>query len=141
MRLGLGKEVSEGSGISVGKKIGQLGRILVQRTADVIQMVEGTMTLDEAVVREALAAKIAPDKAAGLPTSENRGGLLAQEGFLAVDRDEWSADGKNFINGLFRMLHTDGSHLGLSDQDNATFRLHIVLVSARTFPRRYDNGN
>jgi len=241
LRLGLENEVSEGAGISVGKKVGQLGRVLVQRTADVIQTVEGTMTLGDAVVREALglvnlrfedkkqtaflrglardgyavevddngkdlrqraalpeeidlpasddevhellklyqmqtskghldqaieahtrgdwaacnaqlrtfleslfdalAAKIAPVKAAGLPTSENRRALLAQEGFLTVDRNEWSADGKNFINGLFRMLHTDGSHSGLSDEDHATFRLHIVLVSARTFLRRYHNGN
>jgi hypothetical protein len=34
------------------------------------------------------------------------------------------------------MLHTDGSHPGLSDEDHSTFRLHIVLVTARTFLRR-----
>lgn len=69
-------------------------------------------------------------------TSENRRSLLAQIGFLASDRNEWTADGKNYINGLFKMLHTEGSHPGLSDEDHCTFRLHIVLVTARTFLRR-----
>ena len=34
-----------------------------------------------------------------------------------------------------KMLHTHGSHPGLSDEDHSTFRLHLVLVSARTFLR------
>lgn len=61
-------------------------------------------------------------------------------GFLAVDRNEWTQDGKNYFNGLFKMLHTDGSHPGLSDEDHCTFRLHIVLVTARTFLRRLWQG-
>jgi hypothetical protein len=77
-----------------------------------------------------------------LPTSENRRAMLAEPaiGFLAVDRNEWTQDGKNYINGLFKMLHTDGSHPGLSDEDHCTFRLHIVLVTARTFLRRLWQG-
>lgn len=75
------------------------------------------------------------DKTAAL-TSENRRQLLATIGFLAMDRNEWTQDGKNYINGLFRMLHTDGSHPGLSNEDHSTFRLHVVLVTARTFLRR-----
>lgn len=69
-------------------------------------------------------------------TSENRRQLLANIGFLVVDRNEWTSDGKNYINGLFKMLHTDGSHPGLSDEDHSTFRLHVVLVTARAFLRR-----
>lgn len=241
LRLGMENEVIDGSGISVGKKVGQLGRVVVQRTSDVIYTVEGTMTLGEAVVREAvallnprfeerkqttflrglardgyaievgddgkdvrlraalpeeidlpasdnevhelielhqfqipkghldqaveahtrgdwaacnaqlrtfleslldhLAYKIAPAKASALQSSENRRAMLAQDGFLATDRNEWTADGKNYINGLFKMLHTDGSHPGLSDEDHSTFRLHVVLVTARTFLRRYHNGS
>lgn len=77
-----------------------------------------------------------------LPTSENRRAMLAEPGigFLAVDRNEWTPEGKNYINGLFKMLHTDGSHPGLSDEDHCTFRLHIVLVTARTFLRRLWRG-
>ena len=81
-------------------------------------------------------------RANALPTSENRRAMLAEPaiGFLAVDRNEWTQDGKNYFNGLFKMLHTDGSHPGLSDEDHCTFRLHIVLVTARTFLRRRWQG-
>lgn len=60
--------------------------------------------------------------------------------FLAIDRQEWTADGRSYIEGLFKMLHTDGSHPGLSDEDHCTFRLHVVLVAARTFLRRLQQG-
>jgi hypothetical protein len=70
------------------------------------------------------------------PTSENHRAFLAKMGYLAESRNEWTQDGKSYINGLFKMLHTDGSHPGLSDEDHCTFRLHIVLVTARTFLRR-----
>lgn len=62
--------------------------------------------------------------------------LLASNGFLSEKRKEWTPDGKNYINGLFKMLHTDGSHPGLSDEDHSTFRLHLVLITGRTFLRR-----
>jgi len=88
-----------------------------------------------------IARRVNPQEAAQRPSSENRRALLADPGvgFLAVDRNEWTADGKNYINGLFKMLHTNGSHPGLSDEDHSTFRLHIVLVTARTFLRRLHN--
>jgi hypothetical protein len=38
------------------------------------------------------------------------------------------------------MLHTHGSHSGLSDEDHSTFRLHLVRVTARTFLRRLTYG-
>lgn len=69
-------------------------------------------------------------------TSENRRQLLASIAFLAEDRNEWKPDGRSYLHGLFKMLHTDGSHPGLSDEDHSTFRLHVVLVTARTFLRR-----
>ncbi|WP_039784143.1 hypothetical protein [Herbaspirillum huttiense] len=72
--------------------------------------------------------------------SENRRAFLATKQFFSVDRNEWTADGKNYINGLFKMLHTEGSHPGLSDEDRSTFRLHVVLVTARTFLRRLKNN-
>lgn len=239
LRLGLEDEVFMGAGLSVAKKCGQVGRLVVQRIAQVIHTIEGSMTLGEAVVREALqllhptlgtptqtallrglardgfvvefdecgknpklraarpeevdlpasdnevhellkryqfqvpkghldqaieahtrgdwaacnaqlrtfleslfdviARHIDPARAAQLPSAENRRALLAEHGFLASDRSEWTADGKNFVNGLFKMLHTDGSHPGLSNEDHSTFRLHIVLVTARTFLRRLHN--
>ncbi|MBH1982245.1 MAG: hypothetical protein I8H79_06805 [Burkholderiales bacterium] len=87
-----------------------------------------------------IALRIEPEKSLQQPSSENRRGLLATSGFLSMDRNEWTTDGKNYINGLFKMLHTDGSHPGLSDEDHSTFRLHLALITGRTFLRRLHNG-
>ncbi len=89
-----------------------------------------------------IARNVRPQEAAQRPSSENRRALLADPsvGFLAVDRNEWTADGKNYVNGLFKMLHTEGSHPGLSDEDHSTFRLHVVLNTASTFLRRLHYG-
>lgn len=87
-----------------------------------------------------IALRIEPEKALQQPASENRRVLLATRGFLSMERNEWTADGKNYINGLFKMLHTDGSHPGLSDEDHSTFRLHLALITGRTFLRRLQNG-
>lgn len=83
-----------------------------------------------------IARKIRPQDALALPTSENRRQLLATAQFLDTSRGEWSNDGKDYVHGLFKMLHTQGSHPGLSDQDHSTFRLHVVLVTAGMFLRR-----
>ena len=56
--------------------------------------------------------------------------------FLVEHLGEWSNDGKNFVNGIFKRLHPDGSHPGLSDEEDCTFRLHMVLIVARYFLRR-----
>ena len=69
-------------------------------------------------------------------TSENRRTLLAEKGFLSSSRNEMTTDGKSFVSGLFKMLHSDGSHPGLSNEDHSTFRLHLVLVTSRTVLRR-----
>jgi hypothetical protein len=69
-------------------------------------------------------------------TSENRRAALGSLGFLSQQRNEWSVDGKNYVNGLFKMLHTEGSHPGLSDEEHCTFRLQTVLVTSRMFLRR-----
>jgi len=87
-----------------------------------------------------IAYYIDPVEAAAKGSSENRRAWLADREFLSKPRNEWTNDGKNYINGLFKMLHTEGSHPGLSDEDRSTFRLHLVLITARTFLRRLKNG-
>ncbi|HEU4884137.1 MAG TPA: hypothetical protein VFT45_17925 [Longimicrobium sp.] len=239
LRLGLEREILSQGSLSVAAKCVLLGRVAVQRPTEVVQTVDGSATLAEAVVREAvrllhresagsnhvallrglardgyvvswgesydpptlraalpgeidlpatddevhqllnhfrfhvplghlgqaieahtrgdwaaanaqlrtfleslfddLARVYRPAEAAQLATSENRRALLADEGFVSVNRNELTRDGKGFVNGLFKMLHTDGSHPGLSDEDHSTFRLHLVLVTARTFLRRLYN--
>lgn len=238
LRLGLEQAVPSATSVSVAAKTAILGRVVLEHPTDVIQTVDGSVTLAEAVVREAvrllrrdysgeqddaltrglardgyvvswdqgdaptlraalpaevdlpatddevhrllthfnfvvpaghlgqaieahtrgdwaaansqlrtfleslfddLARAVKPTEAAQRPTSENRRALLADSGFLSIARNEWTHDGKSFVNGLFKMLHTDGSHPGLSDEDHSTFRLHVVLVTARTFLRRLHN--
>lgn len=237
VRLGLENDVSQDTTISVGKKIAVLGKIVVARGDQVLQTVEGPVTLAEAVVREAaqlaqpastdalhtdflrglardgfvlvppansgqrasiraalpgeiqlpatddevhhllkqfgfatplghldqaidahtrgdwascngqlrvfmeglfddIARHIDSPQASQLPTAENRRAMLATERFLDASSNEWSGDGKNYVNGLFKMLHTQGAHPGLSDQDHSTFRLHVVLVTAGMYLRR-----
>jgi hypothetical protein len=236
LRLGLEHEISSSTALSVAKKCDLLGRIVVQRARSVLETLDGTMTLGESVIRQAvqlaqqnsdhvlqiafarglardgyvlvwddygqhpklraalpeevqlpqtddevhellkhfqfktplghlnqaieahtrgdwaaangqlrtfleslfddIARNVRPQETGQRPTSENRRALLAEIGFLAVDRNEWTSDGKNYSNGLFKMLHTEGSHPGLSDEDHCTFRLHVVLVTGRTFLRR-----
>lgn len=82
-----------------------------------------------------IAALLIPDDVGGR-TPENKRALLGEIGFLSRERNEWSPDGKNFINGLIKLLHTEGAHSGLSDADHCTFRLHLVLVTARMLLRR-----
>ena len=65
---------------------------------------------------------------------------LGSPAFLSTDLGEWSADGKNFLNGLMKRLHPAGGHPGLSDEDDSTFRLHVVLLTARLFLVRFDRG-
>ncbi|MBB3779816.1 hypothetical protein FHY16_002586 [Xanthomonas campestris] len=237
VRLGLEDDVSQDTTVSVGKKIAMLGKVVVARADQVLQTVDGPVTLAEAVVREAaqlaqpasteavhtdflrglardgfvlvpaassgqrasiraalpsevqlpakddevhhllkqfgfstplghldqavdahtrgdwaacngqlrafmeglfddIARYIDLPQAVRLPTAENRRGMLGSLGFLDASSNEWSGDGKNYVNGLFKMLHTQGAHPGLSDQDHSTFRLHLVLVTAGMYLRR-----
>lgn len=243
LRLGLEQFIPSGTGLSVSKKAAMLGRTVLSPTgATQVQTLDGTVTLTEAVVREAVAVaenvpspgveqeqflralaldgfvvewsggrgapatlRAALPKEIDLPatddevhlllkhfhfqtalghldqaieahtrgdwaaansqtrtfieslfdevahyvdaalataagSSENRRALLAKRGFFSAQRNEWTSDGKNFVNGLFKMLHTEGSHPGLSDEDRSTFRLHLALVTARTFLRRLKNN-
>jgi hypothetical protein len=78
------------------------------------------------------------DPATKSQTSENRRTRLAVLGFLYADLNEWSNDGKNFVNGLMKRLHPQGSHPGLSDEQDSTFRLHTVLLTAHLFLKRFD---
>jgi len=73
-----------------------------------------------------------------LGSGQPRRTQLAAKGFLSRDLNEWSDNGLGFINDLAKRLHPQGSHPGLSDPDDSTFRLHVVLLTARFFLRRFD---
>ena len=73
-------------------------------------------------------------------TMNNRVQLLGRQGFFSLARGEWTEDGKGFIQGLLKMLHSDGSHPGLSDEEHSTYKLHLTLITARTLLRRLQTG-
>ena len=85
-----------------------------------------------------IARRVSPTQITDKHTSENLRQLLAKTDppFLQESLGEWGQDGKNFINGVFKRLHSKGSHPGLSDDDDSTFRLHLVLIVARHYLRR-----
>jgi hypothetical protein len=84
-----------------------------------------------------IAVRIDPSSAS-LSSGQPRRTRLAMHGFLSRDLNEWDDKGLGFINGLMKRLHPQGSHPGLSDQDDCTFRLHTVLLTARLLLVRFD---
>lgn len=60
--------------------------------------------------------------------------------FLLSDYNEWSENTQKpqYIQGLWSRMHPEGSHPGLSEEEDATFRLQVTLITARLFLRRFD---
>lgn len=58
--------------------------------------------------------------------------------FLSVELNEVSRnrDSNSFVQGLWVRLHPNGSHPGLSDEDDCTFRYHISIVFANYLMNR-----
>lgn len=63
-----------------------------------------------------------------------------QPPFLIVDYNEWNPNNQKpqYVQGLMSRMHPHGGHPGLSEEEDASFRLQITLVTARLFLRRYD---
>ena len=76
--------------------------------------------------------------AATLPSGQPRRAKLAAIGFLSRDLNEWADNGTGFMNGLVKRLHPQGAHPGLSDEEDSTFRLHFILLTARLLLTRFD---
>lgn len=75
---------------------------------------------------------------ASLGSGQPRRAKLGALGFLTRHLNEWDDDGRGFINGLVRRLHPEGPHPGLSDEEDSTFRLHVVLLTGRLLLTRFD---
>ncbi|MCP1469665.1 hypothetical protein J3E64_001347 [Sphingobium sp. OAS761] len=60
--------------------------------------------------------------------------------FLLSDYNEWNINNQKpqYIQGLMSRMHPHGGHPGLSEEEDATFRLQINLVTARLLLRRFD---
>jgi hypothetical protein len=94
-------------------------------------------TFVEALLDE-IARRLDRAGAGAQATSHGRRTLLANldPPFLMRDVNEWEDHGKGYVNALFYRLHPEGSHPGLSDEEDSTFRLHTVLIAARLLLRR-----
>lgn len=66
-------------------------------------------------------------------------GASVQPPFLFADYNEWNANNQKpqYIQGLMSRMHPHGGHPGLSEEEDATFRLQITLITARLFLRRF----
>jgi hypothetical protein len=87
LRLGLENEITSDTAISVAKKADLLGRIVVQRSADPVDTLEGTLSLAEAVIREAVQL-MRPEPVNDLETNLARG--LARDGYVVAFDEESS---------------------------------------------------
>ena len=85
-----------------------------------------------------LSRRLAPSEGNPAHSSESLKTRLAkaQPPFLLEYLGEWTGDGKNFVNGLFKRLHAEGPHPGLSGEEDSTFRLHLAMIVARHYLRR-----
>ena len=60
--------------------------------------------------------------------------------FIDPTLNEWDfSQPKGFMQGFWNRLHPSGSHPGLSDEDDCTFRLQLVFIVAHRFLKRFDN--
>ena len=60
--------------------------------------------------------------------------------FLIADYNEWHPKNQKpqYIQGLMSRMRPHGGHPGLSEEEDATFRLQITLITARLLLRRFD---
>jgi hypothetical protein len=61
---------------------------------------------------------------------------LAKNEFFIKDYNEYLFNGTGFVEGFWKRLHPEGSHPGLSEQSDSTFRLHLVVLVIHHFIAR-----
>jgi hypothetical protein len=66
-------------------------------------------------------------------------GANVQPPFLLADYNEWNENSQKpqYVQGLMSRMHPHGGHPGLSEEEDATFRLQITLITARLYLRRF----
>lgn len=71
-------------------------------------------------------------------TTQQRKEELASTGFFASHYNEFSNNGTGFVEGFWKRLHPQGSHPGLSESADSSFRLHLVLLVLHHYAERLD---
>ncbi|MWJ29490.1 hypothetical protein GPM19_15015 [Halomonas sp. ZH2S] len=74
------------------------------------------------------------------PSSQQKKQALANSGFFVSDYNEFLSNGTGFVEGFWKRLHSSGSHPGLSDELDSTFRLHMVILVSHCFLVRLDQN-
>jgi hypothetical protein len=59
--------------------------------------------------------------------------------FFIPTLNEWEIGKCGFLQGLLKRLHPQGSHPGLSDEEDSTFRLHLMILTASYYLKRLDS--
>lgn len=54
--------------------------------------------------------------------------------------NEWKDNGQGFFETFWSRLHPEGSHPGLSDEDDSIFRLNLVQITTLEVLKRYDQN-
>lgn len=70
-------------------------------------------------------------------SSTERRMALSKAGFFKIELNEWTNDGKGFLQGFWKRLHPEGPHPGLSEKDDCTFRLHLVIITMHHIAKRF----
>jgi len=73
-------------------------------------------------------------------SSNDRKIALAKAGFFNESYNEFLFNGTGFVEGFWKRLHPEGSHPGLSEQDDSTFRLHLVILVIHHFIVRLNSN-
>ena len=71
-------------------------------------------------------------------SSNERKIALAKAGFFLQEYNEHLFNGTGFVEGFWKRLHPEGSHPGLSEQSDSTFRLHLVILVIHHFLTRLE---
>ena len=87
---------------------------------------------------DTIAEKLSSDPAELPATTDNKLTRLAQmiPPFLLQSLNEWEPTGKGFVQGFRKLLHPEGAHPGLSNEEDSTLHLHLVIIVASYYLRR-----
>lgn len=66
--------------------------------------------------------------------------IKAQNPILDSSLNEWSGDGKGYIQAFWARLHPQGCHPGLPDIDEVSYRYQLVLLNTYMLAKRFENS-
>ncbi len=88
-----------------------------------------------------IAEVLIPDAAIRYTSSHARRQALSTitPPFFEPQLNEWRPDGSGFVSGLWQRLHPQGSHPGLSDEEDSSLRLALGMLVGHHYLRRLED--